>query len=595
MSSETFARELSDPEPEARRLAAQRLPSVSGAEVCDLLLKALGDQDWRVRKEAAAAAARIERRDEVVAALVAALDEHEDIGLRNAAVEALVGIGRDALEPTIEAFSRMDADGRKLAVEVLSGIPSKRAIAALCGALGDEDSNVRATAAEGLSRAADLGEEERGAAVSALVGALSTAEVHVKLAVLESLIRLEARLPWSACEPLTRDPILKRQAMQILARSAEPAAVAALARGLEDDSSAIAREAVVALGDTIESEVDNDELLSVVRDTLRPSQAAQQRVRAFARRSEDPRARGAALATLGLVKDPEDVSLLVEALGDDEVAERAEIGLSLFGEEAVGPMLDASRTAPPPARSASISIAPMLGPPTAADVVGALREALRDGAPDVVAAALISLGRAGGEDDLARVAPFVTHADARISTVASEALGVLAQAHPRAARALMAGIGPTSPEASIGCVVLGAVGEQNEPEDLVFLRTALAHGDVRARRAAATALGAIDGEAAVDAVSFALMDEERDVVIAAVRALAKMRIDDAELVVKLSGLVDHDAWEVRKLAVEQLGRIKTGAAAQLLRSRMQVEPEAVVRAALGASLGEGPSGRGGQE
>jgi len=59
-------RALSDDDPEARRLAVQRLSQVQGADGARLLVRALGDADWRVRKEAAAAAPIHEAREHVV-------------------------------------------------------------------------------------------------------------------------------------------------------------------------------------------------------------------------------------------------------------------------------------------------------------------------------------------------------------------------------------------------------------------------------------------------------------------------------------------------------------------------------------------------
>ena len=86
---------LHQAEPEARRVAVQQIAKVHGREATELLLRALGDEDWRVRKEAATVAPVLERRDEVVAVLVAALEETLNIGLRNAAVEALIAAGAD--------------------------------------------------------------------------------------------------------------------------------------------------------------------------------------------------------------------------------------------------------------------------------------------------------------------------------------------------------------------------------------------------------------------------------------------------------------------------------------------------------------------
>lgn len=581
-----LADQLAAIEPEARRLAAQGLASIRSSDATALLLRALGDSDWRVRKEAAAVAPRIEGRIETIAALVSALHERDDVGLRNAAVEALVAIGTDAVGPTIRALGELDADGRKLALEVLAGIQSEDAVRALARSLDDEDTNVRVAAAEGLGRAGGVGDAARRIAIEALVSALGASDVYVKLGILDSLNRLEARLPWRVCEPLMGDPLLRRHALAILARSDEAEAVAALARSVADPSPAVAREAVVALGDAIEQKGDDEELMTVARDTLRPSRIAQERVRSFAQREDDPKARGAALATLGLVKDPQDVPLLVDALADDDVAERAELGLQLFGETAVGPMLDAARTAPPPARSASISMAPMLSGTGDADVVAALRAALDDGSPDVVSAALSSLGRAGDAADMWRIADLVTHADARVASAACDALVALAERFAPAARVLLARLEPAAADAVVGCLLLRAVGDRARPEDVSYLRTALAHGDARVRKEAASAFGAVGGPAATDAVSFALTDEEREVVIAAARALARMGLEGDEVVGKLAGLLDHPAWEVRRVAVDLLGRTATPAALELLLERAKTEPEPVVRAGIVAFVGE---------
>ena len=141
---------LADVEPEVRRLAAQEIPDLPAPDSCDLLLVALGDADWRVRKEAAALAARVEPRTAVVFAIARLLGEREDIGLRNAAVEALVTIGPDAVPGAVDALSRLDADGRKLAVEMLAGAPTLSGMRALAKCLADVDQNVVVAATEGL-------------------------------------------------------------------------------------------------------------------------------------------------------------------------------------------------------------------------------------------------------------------------------------------------------------------------------------------------------------------------------------------------------------------------------------------------------------
>ncbi|MBX3199578.1 MAG: HEAT repeat domain-containing protein, partial [Labilithrix sp.] len=163
---------LEDPEPEVRRRAAQEIPSLPAPESCDLLLIALGDDDWRVRKEAAAVATRVEPRTAVVFAVARALAEHDNIGLRNAAVEALILIGPDAVPGAIDALGRLDADGRKLAVEVLAGAPTLAGIKTLVRASKDADVNVVVAALEGLGKADLAGEEARELAVATLTALL---------------------------------------------------------------------------------------------------------------------------------------------------------------------------------------------------------------------------------------------------------------------------------------------------------------------------------------------------------------------------------------------------------------------------------------
>ncbi|HLK46451.1 MAG TPA: HEAT repeat domain-containing protein, partial [Acidimicrobiales bacterium] len=97
--SGALAGEFDLPDPESRRLATQRISSLRGPDATTLLLRALGDADWRVRKEASNVAATVEPRGDVIAALMNALSEKENVGLRNAAVEALVEIGADAVAP----------------------------------------------------------------------------------------------------------------------------------------------------------------------------------------------------------------------------------------------------------------------------------------------------------------------------------------------------------------------------------------------------------------------------------------------------------------------------------------------------------------
>ncbi len=518
-------RELAAREPEARRLAAQRIAAVIGPEATGLLLLALGDDDWRVRKEAAGVAPALAGREELVRALAFALDEKENVGLRNAAVEALVLVGIDAVPAAVSALESLDADGRKLAAEILAGVPDPRGTRALARALVDPDPNVRCAAAEALGASSSAGEEARERAIVALTSALGSSEELLKLASLDALARLDAKLPWSVFEPLASDPLLRKHAILAAARSRDRAAVLALAGAVSDRSVAIARDALVALVDCMDDD-PGDEVVEAARAILAGSAIVCARIREMAG-AEDARLRGAALVLLGLLRDPSDVPVLAGALADEDVAHRAELGLRMFGREAAVPLIEVGRRSIPPVRAFTLSLMPHLVPRGDGPTLAALHDALMDTSPEVVIAAIKVIAVSGTGEDIARVAGFATHADPRVSATSSAALNVLSRRHPADAKAALRGIDPADERAIVACVVLGAVADESVatwigPEDVRFLRAAVAESHAKTRRAAVDALAAIGDETAADAVALAIADEEPDVSLAAVRALGRM-------------------------------------------------------------------------
>jgi HEAT repeat protein len=515
---------LDQAEPEARRVAVQQIAKVRGREAPELLLRALGDEDWRVRKEATLVAPILERREEVVATLAAALEDAVNIGLRNAAVEALVTIGPDAVGAVIDTLTRLDADARKLAVEVLAGVADGRGTAALARALADEDANVRVAAAEALGNSALAGEPSRELATQALVAALSTRDSFLKIAALDSLSRLEARLPWSVFKPYAADPLLRRYAIAAASGAREPEAVRALANAAGDASPTIAREALVALGEFIASEPEDEALLECAREALALNAAGSEHARRTARDNEDAQARAGALLVLGLLRSPDDVPALVEALGDDDVAQRADLALRLFGPDVVSPLLAASRGARPSVRAAALALASSLAGTRVVEVREELREALEDESLEVVSCAVEVLGTLGEPIDLSRVANLVWHADERLAAAAANAVSELAARYVDAARALLREPRIEHDPLVLGCILLGAIASTQplDDSDVRLLERALAHDDPHVRRAAIEALAQAGGEAGADAVVFALADEEYEVQLAAVRALGRL-------------------------------------------------------------------------
>ncbi len=517
-----LARQLESPDPETRRLAVKDLPGVDGALAADLLVIALGDEDWRVRKEAAQLAPMLARREDALRALGRALDDKTNVGLRNAAVEALIAMGPDAVPTAAEALRRLDADGRKLAAEVLGGVPDVRGARALAACLKDADPNVRYAAAEALGTAAVSGDEVRREAIKGLSHALVHGEPVMKLAALDALLHLDAPLPWRLLEPLCADPMVRRRAIGAAARCAEDAAGLALAEAIFDPSAPIARHALVALAEWVDAAWCAGRPLDAVRARLQSHADAAERVRAMGH------AQGPALVALAAIGHPADAPAVVEAALSPDLGPSAELALGMLGSAAVPAVLQAAKGAPPERRAALFALLTTLTGALTSEALDAVRAALAED-PDVAASAARTLGSLGDGSDLDRVAPLVTHPDIRAASAAVAALARLAERHPQEARAALTRFAADDARAAAGCVLIAATPPPGPlaERDLAFLRRALAASDVRVRRAALEAIASRGGDAAREHVTMALADEEREVRLAAVRALGRLGHTDA--------------------------------------------------------------------
>src|SRR5262249_3487402 len=141
MTTATIERALGSADAEDRRQATAELGRIPLDDALPLLLTSLGDEDWRVRKEATLVARSFGGAPPLLAALVGTFAPGDTVGLRTAAVAALAGAGHAATSALAEALPRLDADGRKLAVETLGRGRDPAALDPLAAALDDVDDN----------------------------------------------------------------------------------------------------------------------------------------------------------------------------------------------------------------------------------------------------------------------------------------------------------------------------------------------------------------------------------------------------------------------------------------------------------------------
>lgn len=549
LSFAAVAQAFDAPDAEERRQATSRLGELVPAEALPLLVRALGDVDWRVRKEATVAARAFAGDPALVAALVPVLEPGENVGLRNAAVDVLASEGAAATPAITAAMPRLDADGRKLAVEVLGRSRDPEALAPLASALDDEDVNVRQSAIEAIARLESSSCEPVRREL--LTRCLDDADPYVRLTALEGLSALGVSVPWERLERFIDDPTLRSAALSAAALSDSPRAAPVLARALASARGRAFDEALGALARLAGYEGADDDLAGAAA----PSGAAAQVAEALRTQGDAVAARlldvaggveadgpvgagrlGAraeALALAALARVPGAVDAAIHALGEQALAPAAHRALTLLGPAALPGLASAlSRSGgeiETGVRAALIDVVasgPLGG--GAGALLPALRQAARDADRRVAASALVALARLGEAADLELAAALSVGVTPPVAHAAEACLAKLSARFPEAARAVARSASTEQARWLAAAVVLGALGGGAAPTlggpggDLAFLTQAVAAEDARTRAAAALAVAEIGGSSAFDVLGFALADEERDVQLAAARGLGRL-------------------------------------------------------------------------
>lgn len=561
---------LGSGDPEERRRATARLADAAPDAGGPLLVRALGDDDWRVRKQATEAAIALAPAPEIVSALIEALAPSPNVGLRNAAVEALAGFGVPAVDALGVAIFSLDADGRKLAAEALGRSAQPAALATLSRLVSDKDVNVRGAAIEAV---AQIGSTCLDDAANVLEKCLDSGDRFLRLAALNGINQLRLLLPWERVEPLLGDPVLERAALLAAARGGHERAAAFLASALERARGAGWRAALEAFVDYVHSGPSACESARRALGSL-PAPARQKLIdQARAEGADQLEARRPALLLVGLVADERAASAAIAALGDDRLAGEAEEALALLGDAAVAALVSRARSGEADQRVLCIeTLGRLANEAHNSAVLEALRRALGDESLDVVRAALAALATLGDEGSMRPTAEWLRRdAPVRVRQAAAVALGAMAGRHPETSRQLAREASPDGPDALAAAVVIGSLGEPARGSvelDVQFLSAALSHESTMVRRAALDALSELPSALSVDAVAFALSDEERDVQLAAVRALGKLRAEDggAAGVDQLLALVQRSGDEgLVAAAIRALGAAGDGRALGVLR------------------------------
>ncbi len=533
---EFLGRKLQSSDAEERREAAIDLGR-AGKESAPLLLRALGDPDWRVRKTAVEALV-VFGGPAVIDGLIQLLSSHDNAGARNSAIEALVHLGAASVGPLLGHIADPDADVRKFIVDVLGDIRDPRAAPPLIERLNDPDENISVAAAEALGKIRDR------RAVPALTACLARYDQGwLDYAAAEALGEIGDE---SALGPLIaalgrsslREPVLES-----LGKIGNVSTLAPLIAGLADPLRIVREVAVVALT-TIYRKSGEDDRKRVI-DAVR--KAAGDQAVVFLEElllTSGGELLKAAIAALGWTGRESSIKKLLDLLREEELEDAVSQALKNIDGGRVRILIDHLASENALVRRV---VAQVLGEVKSAEAEQPLIRLLSDENGHVRSTAAEALGRLRSRKAAALLLPLL---EDEYESVQDSAINALA-----------------------------AIGDETVLEGLV---KDFSSRHEALRRNIALLLGAFGTEKAADALAFALKDEEPEVRKAVVHSLGKL--NEAKALRPLLLAITDDDPEVRMLAADALGRMNTAEATEALMPLLE-DTDLWVRAAAARGLG----------
>lgn len=554
---------LHSPTEQVRCEAVRRLEEAFPGQVpVEHVLHALADGSWRVRKCAVELLERTGARPDILSALVRALGDEANAGLRNAATEALVRLGAPAIAAVAPLFDSADKDLRKFAADILGAIGQPAGVEPLLRAIADPEENVRAAAAEAL------GAFRQERVVQALRRALQQEGLLVQLSCLSALERLSADVPFEELAAhLGRGP-LRPALFRLMARLDDDRVLPILQQGLSARQRGEQIAAVRALADWYRRAGVQRQVAVKVAVGQEGGEALIGALHQMLSQGE-PQGRPAAMLLLGWLGRVEFIPELLRLAADPRLRDAVFESVAAMGPRAVEAL---GRLLPELDPAAQILAVELLGHFRQGAAVSWLIDLCRQEDPEVAAAAQRALGQLG---DAKTVPALVDLLQREARGVPAGAVGALLQLGSSCPREVLHAVKPLlgALEAELRRRAAEVVCGIARREDLIDVLPLLGDEDATVRALAVRAIGRIGAPEHLARLRVALADEAARVREEAVRALA-LRDDPGVTEILRVALSDADAAVVRE-ALAGLGR-QAGPGDASLVAPLLVHPDVTV-------------------
>ncbi len=575
MSEDGLDEAFHSADPDVRRRAVQGMSLRPRGTPLTLIVDALADSDWRVRREAISLAAQSNEKDALIDSLLARLVETDNTGLRNAAIEVLGMVAQGQAHKFADALAATGGGEEKFLVEAMGKTRDPRMIDHLEPLVRGSDGNVAAAAVEALVCIGG------GRAEALLKERLSTPHLFLRISILEGLTRLGTRLTWTELAPAVDDAIVRRISAELLGRTGEPEALEFLLDLATDPSpqtSSAAIRAIALLAS--ETQADRQELI----DRLSASSELFRRALHEALLHGDTPTRQGAAHLAVLCRDESSLEAVLQAVADDVVSPETVVALRASGSALIDSLL-MQRGAEPRVWAIALELAAELSYRHLDEVPVATRDRIRslierdlaDATDAVRAAAAESLLWWGDPRDCRALVQCLSSPAHQVRAAATSALEGLAERVPDAVEEAL---GEADLDGPGGADIAHVLSRLASPRAEELLKRGLHSSEPRTRRAAVQALAIANTSDMAQLIGYAVADEDIDVQIAAVQTLGQMSTTEANGPLRTA--LDSPFAPTRAEAALALGRREANGAIPRIRALLEDREPVVVSAALDA-------------
>jgi len=533
---------LQSADEEIRRSALYLLRDIPGPDAQAIIFTAMGDESWRVRKEAVERYVHLKPELNSVEQLLSLLRNDENAGLRNSAAEAVIRLGSASAPLLMKMVQDQDPDVRKFVIDVMGAIGDQVFVSALLQALTDPEVNVASAAAEQLGVLGDP-----GAAEQLMRTILARDEVLFRFSALGALGLLAKPAPVpEALVKLAEQDIFRKAVFECLGTISDESSLNLLLNGFscrQKNSRAAAVKALYKIygRSSAEAQTKIRKALGLLKETgIIPGL-----LELF--NSRDAALTEALLWISVMIRDARFIPLLIEAHADERSANASLSALKIFGCEALHEIISSYSTLDESGRSGLCILIAECGYSGFDDVI---RDALHDPSAQVRKAAALAVGKLGLITLIPDLIPLVDDHETGVYAAAVSGLQLLVTFDRTAVLAEVSHFCSSKMvhHRKAAALLLASLGE---PDRLLLL---IKDEDPQVRKAAVTAIGESPAEIPASTLVLALADEDPDVRIAVADVLGNSR-DKTVLNALENALNDDDSW-VQAAVLKAIARIE---------------------------------------